>query len=194
MAYCSFNDSDNAQKAKALVEHGDITSLSIHANGLIQDTAKNVSHGVIREVSLVYTPANPGASINQIGLEHADADEGIIYTGEEFSLWHADEASTETKKEEAEKKSEDSEKSDDETVGDILKTLNEKQKKVVSYLVGEALATDYSDDQDDNSDEEIEHNSEGGEEMKHNVFDKETHNNENTLTHSDQESIVAMPI
>lgn len=37
MAYCSFNDSDNAQKAKALVEHGDITSLSIHANGLIQD-------------------------------------------------------------------------------------------------------------------------------------------------------------
>lgn len=79
MAYCSFNDSDNAQKAKALVEHGDITSLSIHANELIQDTAKNVSHGVIREVSLVYAPANPGASISQIGLEHADADEGIIY-------------------------------------------------------------------------------------------------------------------
>ena len=104
MAYCSFNDSDNAQKAKALVEHGDITSLSIHANGLIQDTAKNVSHGVIREVSLVYAPANPGASISQIGLEHADADEGIIYTGEEFSLWHCDESPSEYKKEESEKK------------------------------------------------------------------------------------------
>lgn len=161
MAYCSFNNSDNAQKAKALVEHGDITSLSVHANGLIQDTAKNVSHGVIREVSLVYAPANPGASISQIGLEHADADEGIIYTGEEFSLWHGDESPAESKKEESEKKSDDSEKSDDETVGDILETLNEKQKKVVSYLLGEALATD----------EKIEHNSEGGEEMKHNVFD-----------------------
>ena len=192
MAYCSFNDSDNAQKAKALVEHGDITSLSIHANGLIQDTAKNVSHGVIREVSLVYTPANPGASISQIGLEHADADEGIIYTGEEVSLWHGDESPAESKKEESEKKSDDSEKTDDETVGDILETLNEKQKKVVSYLLGEALATDDSDDQDDESDEKIEHNSEGGEEMKHNVFDKETHSNENTLTHSDQESIIAM--
>lgn len=192
MAYCSFNNSDNAQKAKALVEHGDITSLSIHANGLIQDTAKNVSHGVIREVSLVYAPANPGASISQIGLEHTDADEGIIYTGEEFSLWHSDESPADSKKEESEKKSDDSEKSDDETVGDILETLNEKQKKVVSYLLGEALATDGSDDQDDESDEKIEHNSEGGEEMKHNVFDKETHSNENTLTHSDQESIIAM--
>ena len=75
MAYCSFNSSDNAQKAKELVEHGDITALSIHANGLIQDKSKNVSHGIIREVSLVYAGANPGASISQIGLEHADDDE-----------------------------------------------------------------------------------------------------------------------
>ena len=195
MAYCSFNDSDNAQKAKTLVEHGDITALSIHANGLIQDAAKNVSHGVIREVSLVYAGANPGASISQIGLEHADADEGIIYTGEEFSLWHADETSTESKKEEStknEKPSEEPDKSDDETVGDILSTLNEKQQNAVSYLLGEALATDTSEDDAGNSDDEVEHNSEGGKEMKHNVFDKETDKKENTLTHSDQESIIAM--
>lgn len=195
MAYCSFNDSDNAQKAKTLVEHGDITALSIHANGLIQDAAKNVSHGVIREVSLVYAGANPGASISQIGLEHADADEGIIYTGEEFSLWHSDESPAESKKEEStknEKPSEEPDKSDDETVGDILSTLNEKQQNAVSYLLGEALATDTSEDDAGNSDDEVEHNSEGGKEMKHNVFDKETDKKENTLTHSDQESIIAM--
>lgn len=195
MAYCSFNDSDNAQKAKTLVEHGDITALSIHANGLIQDAVKNVLHGVIREVSLVYAGANPGASISQIGLEHADADEGIIYTGEEFSLWHADEISTESKKEEStknEKPSEEPDKSDDETVGDILSTLNKKQQNAVSYLLGEALATDTSEDDAGNSDDEVEHNSEGGKEMKHNVFDKETDKKENTLTHSDQESIIAM--
>lgn len=195
MAYCSFNDSDNAQKAKMLVEHGDITALSIHANGLIQDASKNVSHGVIKEVSLVWAGANPGASINQIGLEHADEDEGIIYTGEEFSLWHADEVPGESNKEEStknEKPSEEPDKSDDETVGDILSTLNEKQKNAVSYLLGEALATDTSEDDAGNSDDEVEHNSEGGKEMKRNVFDKETDKKENTLTHSDQESIIAM--
>lgn len=182
MAYCSFNSSDNAQKAKELVEHGDITALSIHANGLIQDKAKNVSHGIIREVSLVYAGANPGASISQIGLEHADDDEGIIYTGEAFSLYHAESDKEETKK--------DAEESDDETVGDILKTLNEKQEKVVSYLLGEALASTV-ETTEDNSDETT-HSSEGGPSMKTNVFDKETNTKDNVLTHSDQASIIAM--
>lgn len=177
MAYCSFNSSDNAQKVKELVEHGDITALSIHANGLIQDKAKNVSHGIIREVSLVYAGANPGASISQIGLEHADDDEGIIYTGEAFSLYHAESDKEETKK--------DAEESDDETVGDILKTLNEKQEKVVSYLLGEALTSIVETT-------EAKHSSEGGPSMKTNVFDKETNTKDNVLTHSDQASIIAM--
>lgn len=182
MAYCSFNSSDNARKAKELVEHGDITALSIHANGLIQDKAKNVSHGIIREVSLVYAGANPGASISQIGLEHADDDEGIIYTGEAFSLYHAESDKEETKK--------DAEESDDETVGDILKTLNEKQEKVVSYLLGEALASTVETTEDDS--DETTHSSEGGPSMKTNVFDKETNTKDNVLTHSDQASIIAM--
>ena len=182
MAYCSFNSSDNAQKAKELVEHGDITALSIHANGLIQDKAKNVSHGIIREVSLVYAGANPGASISQIGLEHADDDEGIIYTGEAFSLYHAESGKEETKK--------DAEESDDETVGDILKTLNEKQEKVVSYLLGEALTSTVETTEDDS--DETTHSSEGGPSMKTNVFDKETNTKDNVLTHSDQASIIAM--
>lgn len=191
MAYCSFNSSDNAQKAKELVEHGDITALSIHANGLIQDKAKNVSHGIIREVSLVYAGANPGASISQIGLEHADDDEGIIYTGEAFSLYHADSDTdkNEPKSDEKETKK-NTEESDEETVGDILKTLNEKQEKVVSYLLGEALASTVEATGDDS--DEAKHSSEGGPSMKTNVFDKETNTKENVLTHSDQASIIAM--
>lgn len=185
MAYCSFNNSEKAQKAKRLVEHKDITALSIHANNLIQDDARNVSHGVIREVSLVYAPANPGAAINQIGLTHADDDEGIIYTGEEFELMHSDE---EEKMADTEKKK-TSEESNDETVEDILKTLNEKQKNVVSYLVGEALASSPEDDEDDDEDE-VEHSA-GGKSMKRNLFDRETEK-DNTLTHSDQESIINM--
>lgn len=191
MAYCSFNSSDNAQKAKELVEHGDITALSIHANGLIQDKAKNVSHGIIREVSLVYAGANPGASISQIGLEHADDDEGIIYTGEAFSLYHADSDTdkNEPKSDEKETKK-NTEESDEETVGDILKTLNEKQEKVVSYLLGEALASTVEAAEDDS--DEAKHSSEGGPSMKTNVFDKETNTKDNVLTHSDQASIIAM--
>lgn len=191
MAYCSFNSSDNAQKAKELVEHGDITALSIHANGLIQDKAKNVSHGIIREVSLVYAGANPGASISQIGLEHADDDEGIIYTGEAFSLYHADSDTdkNEPKSDEKETKK-NTEESDEETVGDILKTLNEKQEKVVSYLLGEALTSTVETTEDDS--DEAKHSSEGGPSMKTNVFDKETNTKDNVLTHSDQASIIAM--
>ena len=191
MAYCSFNSSDNAQKAKELVEHGDITALSIHANGLIQDKSKNVSHGIIREVSLVYAGANPGASISQIGLEHADDDEGIIYTGEAFSLYHADSDTdkNEPKSDEKETKK-NTEESDEETVGDILKTLNEKQEKVVSYLLGEALTSTVETTEDDS--DEAKHSSEGGPSMKTNVFDKETNTKDNVLTHSDQASIIAM--
>jgi phage head maturation protease len=57
-AYCVFNDSEAGKHAKILVEHGDITSLSIHANELKQQ-GSNVLHGNIREVSLVLAAANP---------------------------------------------------------------------------------------------------------------------------------------
>lgn len=59
------------------------------------------------------------------------------------------------------------EKSDDgETVEDVYNTLNEKQKKVVAFIVDQATK-----------------NSEGGSEMKHNVFDGAAP--QNTLSHDD---------
>ena len=83
-AYCTFNNTDSGQNAKMLVQHGDIEALSIYANKLVQDNNKNVSHGVIREVSLVLAGANPGATIDNI-MSHGDSSEPdafIIYTDE----------------------------------------------------------------------------------------------------------------
>src|SRR3954462_9722537 len=91
--YGYFNDTGNGTHAKTLVEHEDISALSIFANSLVE-RAKQVSHGIIREVSLVLAGANPGALIDNIEIAHSDgeteihADEAIIYTG--LELEHTD--------------------------------------------------------------------------------------------------------
>ena len=98
-AYCKFNDTEAGKNAKMLVEHGDVTALSIYANQLKQKGG-NVEHGVIREVSLVLAGANPGAFIDSI-LRHGEAsdEEGVIYTGEMLVLFHAEEQNQNEKKE-----------------------------------------------------------------------------------------------
>lgn len=89
-AYCTFNDTEAGRNAKTLVEHGDVTALSIYANQLKQKGG-NVEHGMIREVSLVLAGANPGAFIDSI-LRHGETsdEEGVIYTGEKIELYHTD--------------------------------------------------------------------------------------------------------
>ena len=192
-AYCTFNETESGKTAKLLVQHGDISALSIYANQL-KEKMSNVIHGNIREVSLVLAGANPGASIDSI-MQHGEEfdDEAIIYTGETISLCHSEDVV-----EEEDEQNEDGEdlshaddekgesKSDEkeETVEDVFNTLNEKQKTVVYAMIGQALD---GDDEDDEEDED-----EGGnKEMKHNVFDKEE-TKSNVLSHSDQEAIIAM--
>ena len=87
-AYCTFNDTAAGNNARQLVQHGDVTALSIYANKLKQ-YGGDVVHGAIREVSLVLAGANPGAFIDAV-LEHGELaeDAGIIYTGEEIELAH----------------------------------------------------------------------------------------------------------
>src|SRR5574344_198267 len=92
-AYGVFNDTEQGRNAKDLVAHGDVTALSIYANKLQQKPGANggrdVVHGVIREVSRVLAGANPGASIDSVAFEHGDGsvdEEGVIYSGEYFSL------------------------------------------------------------------------------------------------------------
>lgn len=198
-AHAYFNDTDAAKHAKALVQHRDITALSIYANHLKQQN-KNVQYGDIKEVSLVMAGANPGAYIENVTIQHGDNyetmdDEAVIYTGLEIVHGDQDE-STDTVEHADEKtdKVDETEGSDmgdklehaDETVKDVFDTLTEKQKNVFYFMLGEALDaqsdakhsdtddTDSSADNSDSSDDDntITHDLEGNTDMGRNVFEQ----------------------
>jgi HK97 family phage prohead protease len=187
-AYCTFNDTEAGKNAKLLVEHGDVTALSIYANQLKQK-GSNVMHGTIREVSLVLAGANPGAFIDSV-IRHGEfcEDEAVIYTGEELTLQHADDPSDKADKKD--KKGDDEVDNNEKTIQDVFDTLNEEQKNVVYALIGQALE---DKEMAQSAIEENENNIEedGGEqEMKHNVFEgKETENND-VLSHDAMETIL----
>lgn len=198
-AYCTFNDTDAGRNAKALVEHGDVTALSIYANQLKQQ-GPNVLHGAIREVSLVLAGANPGAFIDSI-IRHGEEldEEAIIYTGEELVLEHACGGATPKKKKKEIEHSQNTIVNDknldevkdnftppsgnkEKTVQDVFDTLNEEQKTVVYALIGQALD---SSNQNENNEKE------GNDNMKHNVFDQDQKEKENVLTHADMANIIS---
>ena len=135
-AYCTFNSTEAGQNAKQLVEHGDVSALSIYANKL-QQQGSNVLHGEIREVSLVLAGANPGAFIDSVIRHGEESDEeAVVYTGENLELAHAED-DEESEKQEKLEHAEDNNK--EKTVQDVFDTLNEEQKNVVYALVGQAL-------------------------------------------------------
>ena len=191
--YCKFNDTEQGQNAKLLVEHGDVTALSIYANKL-KKQGNFVMHGAIREVSLVLAGANPGAYIETV-LAHGEEVEGeaIIYTGEELSLMHSYDGEPEpeqdpeadtSKQEGDEQMGGDISHADGEkTIKDVYESMNEEQKLACQAMVGMALEGDGSDDD----------NSEGGDDdMKHNIFDTEDMTQNDVLSHADQEAIVEL--
>ena len=191
-AYCKFNDTDTGRTAKLLVEHGDVTSLSIYANQLKQQ-GPYVQHGNIRELSLVLAGANPGAFIQGV-IKHDDEseDEAIIYNDrEDLTMCHAEEQSTVEQEDNMDNTEvlEHEEKSEkkDKTIAEVIDTMNEEQKTVFYAVVGEALKSKGDDDEAKHSD-----NIEGGNDtMKTNVFDRETEQ-ANVLTHDDQMAIISM--
>ena len=183
-AYCQFNDTEQGMNAKMLVEHGDISALSIYANDLKHNANRGVTHGNVREVSLVLAGANPGAFIDSI-MQHGEEsdDEAIIYTDEPIEIYHAYEEKGESKEETevAEEKKAESGK----TVAEIIESMNEEQKTVMYGMIGEALKhvdEKEEDDGDENTDEEEN-------EVKHNVFDNE--DQKDVLSHSDMQAIFA---
>ena len=183
-AYCQFNDTEQGMNAKMLVEHGDISALSIYANDLKHNASRGVTHGNVREVSLVLAGANPGAFIDSI-MKHGEEsdDEAIIYTDEPIEIYHAYEEKGESKEENevAEEKKAESSK----TVAEIIESMNEEQKTVMYGMIGEALKhvdEKEEDDSDENTDEEEN-------EVKHNVFDNE--DQKDVLSHSDMQAIFA---
>lgn len=168
--YGTFNDSNRAIAAKEAVRHGDVTSMSIYANHVRQDDMGNVSHGNIKEVSLVLAGANPGAFIDQVSLVHGDTvqyldDEMVITSGEPFS--HTDEdgepedQKTDDDIEHAEDNGTDdsSDDSSDESesggnMEDLWNTFSEEQKKAVYMLIAEAAVGGMDDVEQSDSDED----------------------------------------
>ena len=187
-AYCTFNDTEAGKNAKLLVEHGDVTALSIYANQLKQN-GSNVMHGTIREVSLVLAGANPGAFIDSI-IRHGEfcEDEAVIYTGENLSLEHADQkpSDKEDKAGEDDKGDGKVEGNKQKTIKDVVDSMSEEQKNVLYALVGQAL------EGKEMAQSAIEENNieDGGEqEMKHNVFEGKETNNKDVLSHDAMETI-----
>lgn len=202
-AYCSFNDTESGNTAKELVQHGDVCSLSICANQLKQDSHKGVMHGTIREVSLVVAGANPKARIESVRLMHSedsdDFEEEInIYTEETISLRHSDEDETseelnhansntkedekmDTSEKEANNETKKSETKNEKTVKDVIESMTEEQKTLLYALVSQAL---------EESSDENNKNNEGGNDMKHNLFENDTTQSNEVLTHADQEAII----
>ena len=194
--YGYFNETTQGQNAKQLVEHKDINALSIFANQL-REKSKQVSHGIIREISLVLAGANPGALIDNIEIAHADgeteihADEAIIYTG--LDLVHTDSTDSE-KEEEPEETVEEIQHEDGEELSleQVYETMNAEQKKVVTYMVGQALqhVAQETDDttETEASTTEVKHEDKDENEMSgRNVFEnaseRETPRPRRTLSH-----------
>ena len=188
-AYCSLNNTQAGRDAREEIIHGDVKALSIYANQLKQ-IGGDVIHGAIREVSLVLAGANPGAFIDSILIHGEESpDEAVIFTGEELELAHAEEetvkeapaeevkdeiAHADEPKEEAkepEEKKENEKMADERTVGDVIETMNEEQKKVMYALIAQAL--------------DEAKNNEGEKEMKQNVFENDMENEDQVLTHSE---------
>ena len=188
--YATFNDTEKARHTKEAVRHGDIKFLSIYANKLKQN-AGDVLHGMIREVSLVMTGANPGARI-ETAFGHAEEydEEAVITTGEEIAmkmdernLTHADEDEEEETKKAKVNDNDDDE--DGETVADVFETLTPKQKKVVYAIVGMALEKNKSDD-------EAKHEDYEGEDMKYNAFENQgAVPARNYISHDDFDAILS---
>jgi len=209
--WCSFNDTEDGNYAKAAVKHGDIKYLSIFADHLKKAAGKatDIVKGTIKEVSLVpFGGANPGAYIDQAVIAHSDGtydtadDQAYITTGvpidtDEMPIVHADS--------EKEDKDVADEKKKKRTVQDVLDDMTDEQKAVVDYLMdeaakaaknGKASSDDEDEDEEDDGDDEddnVKHSEGGDDDMKYNAFENGSANrNSEVLCHADQETILSM--
>ena len=186
-AYGFFNKSEKASHAHSLLEHGDISMLSIWANDLIERSGR-VLHGAIREVSLVLSGANPGAVIENVTIRHSDGDEmtldneAIIYTGlpiEPHELVHGDVKHADD--------GDDGDDEDGETIQDIYDSMSEKQKNVLHYMVGEAIESSGGSAEQSNMNEDSDQ-----EGTTMNVFEQgDTKTGAPVISHAEIQGIVA---
>lgn len=174
-AYGFFNGSQQAEHARELIEHGDVTAMSIFANNLKQN-GNVVQHGNIVEVSLVLKGANPKATIENVTMAHSDGEgySAIIKMGD-GDVTHEDFEGSDSSD------SEDESSDEDKTIGEILSTLTEEQLEAVNYLIAAAIDGESEDSEETNEETEVD--------MKHNVFEGDK-SPENTLSHADFAELV----
>lgn len=194
-----FNTTNKGLGSKIMVQHGDIDSLSIFANRVVQDRDMLVHSGNVKEVSLCIGGANEGAKIDFVRLAHGDGqfedleDEFVLSMGSdsELEVTHA--------------------AGDGETAQDIYNAMSQKQKDVVNFLIGAAIeaangtaaqsdesgepSTDLNDDNNDGAEDNAIEHEEGNADVTKNVFDQskntKTEAGEDvTLSHADVQQIV----
>lgn len=158
----AFNNSPEGRDAKERVMHGDLTQMSIYANQL-KERAKEVYHGVIREVSLVLAGANPGAVIDNLNFVHSDGsfdvieEEAIIQPNIDFEFSHADEAGESEEADEAAWETSESEEiehadedqNDDLTVQDVFDNMTDEKKQAAQVIIGLAAMKARGEDVED---------------------------------------------
>lgn len=201
-AFCTLNDTPAGEQARELVKHGDVTSLSIYANKLVQD-GSSVLHGAIREVSLVLAGANPGAYIDNLNFAHSDGsvteaeDEAIIGVDAGIELAHADNGSTDSNnqgKKEDNMANENAPQNGGQTIQDVIDGMTEEQKNVLYFLVGQAMEdqdTEVDVDVDEEMAQSAFYDDDEEDYMYHNVFeggDELSHAEE--LIHADFSDII----
>lgn len=172
--YSYLNDSEKAQQVRELVRHGDIDSYSIFANHLKQ-VSNQVYGGDIKEVSLVWSGANPGAYIEDVSFAHGDTStpvEAIIYVGDtdmKFNdeLRHSDSGADYV---------------------DVLENLSDEQKDAVSLLVGAILENqeddEYGEDYDEDYDESEEYDEDYDEDYGEDDYEEDYDESEMEMAHS----------
>lgn len=211
-AHGYFNKTKAAQDANEAIQHGDVTSLSIYANGLLEQN-NVVHHGQVREVSLVLAGANPGAKIDFTRIRHSDdyvetsVDEATISFG--LELVHATktlDAPVTPEAPAADPTSDDEPDEGDETpetLEAVLNTLTPKQMDVVNYMLEVACAPDDSNDtpEAEHSDKtEVALTHQEGPVIVTNVFEKDAENKQtggviaggkHFVSHDDMKGIMA---
>ena len=137
-AYCKMNtDVPNGAKALSIVKQGDVCALSIFANGLVRKQ-NSVTHGNIKEVSLVIGGANSGALIDYIKHSDIDGDSFVIEMGinESDIILHYDD--------------EGDEEMTEEHIYEVLGNMSEESQNVVNIILDSVAAAkdgeDYSTD------------------------------------------------
>lgn len=191
--YGTFNNTKQGREAKEAVMHGDLSALSIYANKL-QKNDNVVTHGDIKEVSLVVSGANKGAYIDYRSFAHGEDDsftEGILFLDEQLDyINHEDndggssmdvdaiiDSMNDEQREllfamaglddETMEHAEDSSSAkSNKTVGDVLDSLTEEQQQAVAYIIEQIMKDKGGDTvaQSENMEEEI---------MKTNVFESQ---------------------